>query len=60
MERLTERVGNYIQVKGNTSLYPSEERKKAYLQNAIIRLAKYEDTGLTPYEIVALCEMKNN
>lgn len=51
MERLTERVGNFIEVKGNKSLYSCEERKRAYLQNAIIRLCKYEDTGLTPEEI---------
>lgn len=43
MERLTERVGEFIRIKGCKTLYASEERKGAYLYNAIVRLAKYED-----------------
>lgn len=45
MERLTERVGEYIRIKGCKTLYASEERKGAYLYNAIVRLAEYEDLG---------------
>lgn len=45
MERLTERVGEFIRIKGCKTLYASEERKGAYLCNAIVRLAEYEDLG---------------
>lgn len=57
MERLTERVGEFIRIKGCKTLYASEERKGAYLYNAIVRLAKYEDVGLEPKEIIGLCDM---
>lgn len=52
MERLTEHYGDrYIRIKGCTSFYPREERKSAPASNAVVRLAAYEDTGLTPEEI---------
>lgn len=54
MERLTKRVGKYVEIIGCKSLYSSEERKKAPASSAIARLAKYEDTGLTPDEIKTL------
>ena len=57
MERLTERVGEFIRIKGCKTLYASEERKGAYLNNAIVRLAEYEDVGLEPKEIIGLCDM---
>lgn len=60
MERLTERFGNYIRIKGNKSLYGSVEKNRAYLQNAIIRLAAYEDTGLEPNGIMALIAQQLN
>lgn len=57
MERLTERVGKYIRIKGCSTLYASKERKGAYLCNAIVRLAEYEDVGLEPKEVIGLCDM---
>ena len=45
MERLTERVGEFIRIKGCKTLYGGKERKGAYLYNAIVRLAEYEDLG---------------
>ena len=51
MERLTEHYGDHIRVKGNSSIYANKERKSAYLCNAIVRLAAYEDSGLSPDEI---------
>lgn len=51
MERLTERIDGYIKIKGCKSHYPLEERKGAPATNAIVRLAKYEDTGLMPNEV---------
>ncbi len=56
MERLTERYNGYIRVKGCTTLYGNEERPTAPAANAIVRLAAYEDTGLTPEEIVRLLQ----
>lgn len=43
MDRLTEKYRGYIRIKGCTSLYKNEKRKGAFLQNAIVRLAEYED-----------------
>lgn len=60
MDRLTERYGRYIRIKGNTSLYLNEERKSAPLQSAIVRLATYEDTGLMPEEIAALVKAQDD
>lgn len=55
MERLTERYGDgYIAIKGCTTTYSDKERKGAPHANAIVRLATYEDTGLTPEEITKL------
>lgn len=52
MERLTEIVeGKYIRIKGCKSVFDNKERKGAYMANAIVRLAAYEDTGKTPEEI---------
>lgn len=56
MKRLTERQGKYVLIDGCRSLYPNNKRKGAYLNNAIIRLAEYEDTGLTPEDVVALAK----
>lgn len=47
MRRLTERKGDGIIVLGCKSIFPAIKRKGAYLSNAILRLAEYEDTGLT-------------
>lgn len=44
MERLTKRYeSGGISIKGCTSVYSSRERKGAFLNNAIARLAAYED-----------------
>lgn len=52
MERLTERYGDgYIAIKGCTTAYSDKERKGAPHANAIVRLAAYEDTNLTPADI---------
>lgn len=52
-----------IVVKGCKSLFAGDERKGAYLHNAIVRLAAYEDTGMTPEEIMAaadvICDLKS-
>lgn len=54
MDRLTEHVDEkYICIKGTRSLFTNEERKGAPASNAIVRLAAYEDTGMTPSEIEA-------
>lgn len=58
MERLTEHYGDrYIRIKGCTSAYLNKERKSAPASNAVVRLAAYEDTELSPEEIMGLCEM---
>lgn len=59
MERLTEHLGRYIRIKGLESIYSSEYSKTARLNNAIIKLAAYEDTGLTPEEIIELLHQSN-
>lgn len=51
MERLTQRIDGYLNIWGRTALYEAVERPGAYLNNAIVRLAAYEDTGLTPEEV---------
>lgn len=43
MERLTEHFGRYIRIKGLQTIYSSEYSKTARLNNAIIKLAAYED-----------------
>mgnify|MGYP001106602380 CR=1 FL=1 len=60
MERITERVGDYVQVKGCKSLYPNTERPGAPASNAIVRLAAYEDIGKSPEEIVEILAAKDN
>lgn len=54
MERLTERYRDYIRIKGCTTLYADGERKGAYLNNAVVRLAAYEDTWMEPDDIESL------
>lgn len=54
MERLTERYKGYIRIKGCSTLYADEERKGAYLNNAVVRFADYEDTGMEPDDIESL------
>lgn len=54
MDRLTERIENGIRIKGCSTVYPTVERKSAPMQSAIVRLAAYEDIGLTPEEIVKI------
>lgn len=60
MERLTERIDGGISIKGCRTIYPETERKSAPMQSAIARLGKYEDTGLTPEEIMALIPLPND
>lgn len=43
MGRLTIRNKGYIEIIGCKSLWPSQKSRRAHLQNAIIRLAEYED-----------------
>ena len=54
MERLTERYKGYIRIKGCSTLYANEERKGACLNNAVVRLAAYEDTWMEPDDIESL------
>lgn len=56
MDRLTEHT-RYIRIKNCGTTYGPKEREGAYFHNAIVRLAAYEDTGMTPDEIMALCDM---
>ena len=60
MERLTIRSETGIRVKGCRTYYSDVERKGAYKHNAIVRLAAYEDTALTPDEINLLLNPKND
>lgn len=53
MERITERAGDYIQIKGCKSLYKDEKRHAAPASSAIVKLAAYEDTGFEPEEIMS-------
>lgn len=57
MERLTKRVGRFIEVKGRNSLYPDKERESAPISSGIVRLAAYEDSGLTPEEVADLANI---
>lgn len=54
MERLTNHYGNMVGIIGCSTVYPNEERKRANLQTAIVRLAAYEDTGLEPEAVEAM------
>lgn len=49
MERLTKRIPGGIQI--NNTKYLFDERDKSTLQEALERLATYEDTGLSQEEI---------
>lgn len=60
MDRLTERHGRYITVKGCKTIHYCIERKSAPASNAVVRLAAYEDTGLMPEEITALIPLPND
>lgn len=58
MERLTEHTDDgYIAIKGCASVYPAQERKRAPATSAIVRLAAYEDSGLTPEEVAELVKI---
>lgn len=58
MEKLTYHYNDkYIAIKGCTSLYEKEERKTAPTASAIARLAAYEDSGLTPEEVMELAKI---
>ena len=60
MERLTERFGGrYIAIKGCSTAYKDMERKGTPAANAVVRLSAYEDTGLTPDEIITLKSIKS-
>ena len=55
MERLTKKSGEMVWLKSDgLFLEPCEARSNADIRDALVRLAAYEDTGLTPEEIVAL------
>lgn len=58
MERLTRHYGHYVVIEGNKRVYPNTKRKGARINNAIVRLAEYEDTGLEPEEITALVKAR--
>lgn len=60
MDRLTERVEDYVKIKGCKTIYGANERKNAPVSSAIARLAAYEDSGLTPDEVQALVEEQKN
>lgn len=57
MERLTKHEGGYIVINGCASVYPSQERKRAPMTSAIVRLSAYEDSGLTPEEVAELAKI---
>lgn len=58
MERLTERYSqSLVRIVGCTTAYSNKERKGANMQNAIVRLAAYEDSGLTPKEVFELTKV---
>lgn len=59
MERLTEYIenGKYIAIKRRKTLYPTEERWNAPATAAIVRLCHYEDSGLTPEEVMELAKI---
>lgn len=59
MERLTEyrENGKYIAIKRRKTLYPTEERWNAPATAAIVRLCHYEDSGLTPEEVMELAKI---
>lgn len=61
MKRLTARYRDgYIGIKGCTTVYRDIERKGAPASNAVVRLAAYEDTGMTPDEIMAAANRRHD
>lgn len=54
MSRLTGHDDKYVYIRGCRKRYTNVERKGANFANAIVRLAAYEDTGLTPSEVKAM------
>lgn len=54
MSRLTGHDDKYVYIRGCLKRYTNVERKGANHANAIVRLAAYEDTGLTPDEVNGL------
>lgn len=59
LERLTERWSDsVVKLKGCSNVYANVERKRAHIQNAIVRLAAYEDSGLMPDEVMGIIESK--
>lgn len=63
MSRLTGHDDKYVYIKGCRKRYTNVERKGANFANAIVRLAAYEDTGLTPEKVnglqTALTELRD-
>lgn len=58
LERLTERWSeSTVKLKGCSNVYANVERKRAHIQNAIVRLAAYEDSGLMPDEIAVFANI---
>ena len=58
MERLTYEIidGGMVTDKENIKEFEIEDRITVYTGNAVFRLADYEDTGLTPDQIMELKE----
>lgn len=58
MERLTYEImdGGMVTDKENVKEFEIEDWVTVYAGNAVFRLAEYEDTGLTPPEIMELKE----
>lgn len=58
MERLTYEIidGGMVTDKENIKEFEIEDGFTVYAGNAVFRLAEYEDTGLTPQEIMELKE----
>lgn len=58
MERLTYEImdGGMVTDKENVKEFEIEDWVTVYAGNAVFRLAEYEDTGLTPPEIMELAE----
>lgn len=63
MSRLTGHDDKYVYIRGCLKRYTNVERKGTNHANAIVRLAAYEDTGLTPEEVnglqTALTELRD-
>lgn len=57
MERLTARLGNGIKIKGLPTWWGDTEQNGAHKQNSVVRLAAYEDSGLTPEEVAELAKI---